>query len=115
MFEMIKLKMKLRKAEERIEELEIRYTLLLQSKERLAVNTSNEIHRLYAENKTLRKECMSAYNKGVRDFYRELMKAFDTAEIINLGETKPILIYTIYQETLDEILNDLGVHIGGDS
>ena len=62
-----------------------------------------------------RNQYRKGYDDGVRDFYRKLIGKVTTASIVNLGECKETLIHSIGQEKLDEILNELGVDVGGDS
>lgn len=55
------------------------------------------------------------YKEGVRDFYRKLIDKATTTLRLRYGETEPSLAYSIYQEELDEILNELGVLQGDKS
>lgn len=55
------------------------------------------------------------YADGVRDFYTKLIDKATTTLRVRYGETEPSLAYSIYQEELDEILNELGVLQGDKS
>ena len=53
------------------------------------------------------------YADGVRDFYAKLIDKATITLRVRYGETKRSLTCLIYQEDLDEILNELGVDVRG--
>lgn len=99
MFEMIKLKMKLNKAEERINELEVRNAMLLKSKEDVEIKASEEIHRLCSENKTLQNMCKSLYKSGVVDLSDRLKM-----QSVLVGDE---LYITMEETQFDELVKEL--------
>ena len=63
-----------------------------------------------------RKQYAVGYSDGIADFYRRLIARLTTVgSFVFLGEGKVAHICQIYMEELDEILNELGVDVGGDS